>query len=183
MAFLAQVRLDAIAAALADAPIPATGVLSVFAALEPDGMYPADDKAVQAAIYLAAGLTRAPWPADLPEQLRFDIAELLPEPLLTLPQSIPDVDVATEAEWDTLVEMSTPRGPDHRMLGHPAFIQGGDSRPADTRGTPMALLLQIDGDSIAGLSFGDGGRLHVWVPVADLKTGDLRSCEISVESG
>lgn len=183
MAFLAQVRLDAIAMALADAPVPATGVLSVFAELEPDGMYPVDDKAVQAEIYPAAGLTRVSWPADLPQELRFDIAELLPEPLLTLPQSIPDVDEATQAEWHTLVEMSTPRGPDHRMLGHPAFIQCDPWRPADGHGTPMALLLQIDGDSIAGLSFGDGGRLHFWVLAGDLKAGDLRSCEISMESG
>jgi Domain of unknown function (DUF1963) len=165
-----------------DAPVPASGVLSVFAALEPDGMYTADNKDVHAAIYPAAGLTRAPWPADLPEELRFDIAELLPEPLLTLPQSIPDADEATQAEWDTLLEMSTPRGPDHQMLGHPAFIQFGDSRPADRDGTPMTLLLQIDGDSIAGISFADGGRLHVWVTAANLKTGDLRSCQITMES-
>lgn len=61
--------------------MPATGVLSVFAALEPDGMYPVDDNAVHAVIYPADGLTRLPWPAGLPEELRFDIAELLPEPL------------------------------------------------------------------------------------------------------
>lgn len=183
MAFLAQVRLDDATAALPEAQVPAAGVLSVFAALEPDGMYPVDDNAVHAVIYPADGLTRMPWPADLPEELRFDIAELLPEPLLTLPPSIPDADEATQAEWDTLLEMSTPRGPDHRMLGHPAFIQIYGSRPVDERGAPMALLLQIDGDSIAGFSFGDGGRLHVWVPAANLEVGDLQLCEITMESG
>jgi hypothetical protein len=47
----------------------------------------------------------------------------------------------------------------------------------------MALVLQIDRDSIAGLSFGGGGRLHVWASAANLKTGDLRTCQVSMESG
>jgi uncharacterized protein YwqG len=182
MAFLTQVRLDQVAAAAASMPMQPTGLLSIFVALEANGMYLEDDDCVHAEIFPMEGLSRAPWPAALAEDLRFEVAELAAEPLLTLPDVILELGENGEEAWDALVQLITPPGPDHRMFGHPAFVQSfGDPWPADKRGEPMVPLLQIDSDSIGGFGFGDGGRLHFWVPANHLAKADLSACIIEMD--
>jgi len=161
MAFLVQIRLEDVAATVVGMPMPDSGLLSIFAAIEPDGLYPPDNKAVHAAIFPPADLSPAQWPPDLPTGLRFEVAELVPEPLPSAPE---------------------PPGADHRMFGPPSRIQDYSPLPADDQGRPLTLLLQLDSDSIAGFGFGDGGRLHFWIAGSDLASGDFGSCLVEIDS-
>jgi hypothetical protein len=140
-----------------------------------------DESAVDVQIHRLDGLHRASWPDDLPEVLRFDVAELVPEPMLALPPWPDGLTDADEADWDAIVEVGSPKGADHRMFGHPSTIQAYFP-PTDDHRQPMALLLQLDSDSISGFGFADGGRLHFWVPRDELASGDLSSCTVTIDS-
>jgi uncharacterized protein YwqG len=78
--------------------------------------------------------------------------------------------------------------PIHRLLGHPDQIQGdmqlecqmvahalkyGDPRIAlvAPTATEWRLLLQVDSDKIAGMCWGDAGRLYYWIRRDALQSG------------
>jgi hypothetical protein len=153
MAFLAQLRLDELAAALPEGGLPRAGLLVVFADIDPESQAPS---AVHAEVVPTDELRRLGWPARLPEELRYDASLAVAEPTLTV------------------ANLPAP-GPDHRLLGHPSMIQ--------EHGPPAGheLLLQLDSDALTGMTFGDGGRLHVWCRTAAPWSGVL-PCEIELDS-
>jgi uncharacterized protein YwqG len=176
MTFLAQVRLDEVAAVAPEGTVPTEGLLVVFVALEEDGMYPVADDAVVASVQETSGLKRARWPSALPEGLRFEEALVLPEPILSLPTETVGVSDPDDDDWAEFVDSVTPTAPHHRMLGYPVSIQGDDWFPDRT------LLIQVDSDGIAGMSFGDGGSLQVWVSASDLRDGRIVACTVDNDS-
>ncbi len=117
MAFVAQVRLDEVASCAPGGALPDEGLLIVFVALEADGGYPANERAVHIEVVPATALRRASWPARLPEELRFDEAQLPPEPIPALPPVPSALSAADEAAWWDLVDATSPARPDHRLLG------------------------------------------------------------------
>jgi len=179
MAFLAQLRLDEISPAAPEGSLPTKGLLLVFVDLEPDGGYPANENAVHAEIFEDTSLKRAAWPKHLVDELRFGVAAIVPEPFLSLPSLPPDLTV-DDAAWSELLDAVTPRPPHHRMLGYPYSIQEQEA-PVDEHGE-FTLLLQLDGDGICGMSFGDGGSLQFWVPQGSLARSDLSGCVVGLDS-
>jgi hypothetical protein len=117
MAFVAQVRLDEVASCAPGGALPDEGLLIVFVALEADGGYPANQRAVHIEVVPATALRRASWPARLLEELRFDEAQLPPEPIPALPPVPSALSAADEAAWWDLVDATSPARPDHRLLG------------------------------------------------------------------
>jgi uncharacterized protein YwqG len=57
--------------------------------------------------------------------------------------------------------------PAHHMLGHQKTIQYDYEEPGEV------LLLQIDTDYEAGITWGDGGALYVYITERDLRRGDF----------
>ena len=96
-------------------------------------------------------------------------------------------------ELDTLVDMAAPAGPSpqHRIGGYPEEIQDeqmalsceralGSTDDAENDATVLRravrtwkLLVQIDSDAELGTSFGDGGRLYVFVRGDDARRGEF----------
>jgi hypothetical protein len=85
MAFLAQFRLAELCAALPSKELPTVGLLIIFAAIEQDGAFPADDDGVHVEIVDDSDLTRRSWPRALPTELRFSPALAIAEPTLSVP--------------------------------------------------------------------------------------------------
>jgi hypothetical protein len=181
MAFLAQIRLSDVAPVCPDGSLPSSGLLLVFIGLEADGGYPRTDRSIHAVLVDTPELKRAMWPARLPEELRFETAVLVPEPLLSLPSDPPGLSGNAWTQWCEFLEATQPRPPHHRMLGHAVTIQD-QPPPVGSENEPSVLLLQIDSDGIAGMSFGDGGSLLVWVPAEDLRVGDFSRCTVDLDS-
>jgi len=179
MAFLAQLRLDEISPTAPAGALPSDGLLVVFVGLEPDGGYPTDERAVRAEIVNSSGLKRRGWPKRLVEDLQFRAAAIEPEPSLSLPADPPAPDVDAAA-WARVLEIAASVAPHHQMLGHPHAIQ--ECLPPTDENGEFTLLLQLDCDGISGMSFGDGGSLHVWVPRDGLAAGDLSGCVVDLDS-
>lgn len=140
MAFIGQIRGDEVSAAIQGTDLGEV-LISLFVGLVSDGMYPAEPDAVTVLVLPCTGLSMAPWPRDLDDALRFEIAALSVEPVATLP-----------GQRDA---------GGHQLFGHAQFIQ--DHSVPDG----FALLAQIDSDAMTGWAFGDGGRLHIWSAIAD----------------
>lgn len=117
--------------------------------------------------------------------------------------TIPDVTsieveelVLSNMEMDDYVEMSQVYaarfpGPEHQLLGHAVHVDGEmrlqlafESLPEDAApeeitaelvqdATSWRLLLQLDSDHDAGMSWGDGGVLYFWIHEEDLAKGDF----------
>jgi hypothetical protein len=98
-------------------------------------------------------LKRAAWPAGLEE--RYDPSLAVAEPVLATAR--------------------TTAPPDHRAFGIASTIQ--------EPGTPEGheLLLQIDGDALTGMEFGDGGRLHIWAPAGARLKGVIAGCLLDLD--
>jgi hypothetical protein len=178
MVFVAQLNLRDVNAAAVDSPLPAAGSLVVFADLDEAGV-PTDGRAARVSLIDDRRLNRARWPSGLSDELRFQAAELLPEPLLTLPTAPRQPATEFEADWSALRDVIAAPAPRHQMFGHAWSYQELDA--AFTVGGPWALLLQVEQDGIAGFTFADSGRLHFWVPSGPIGIGDVE-CIIEVDS-
>jgi uncharacterized protein YwqG len=169
MAFLAQIRLDELAAAFGDSPLPHDGLLVVFAGLNFDAVPVAD--AVHAEVVATSPLRRVPWPKRLDPELRYEPADTSLEPIMTVnahlehPQALDEI-------YQELAEHS----PIHQMFGHAAFIQPDDPPPNHT------LLFQLDEDALLRTSFADGGRLYLWCPNPSLHAPTLHNCHLEIQS-
>jgi uncharacterized protein YwqG len=179
MVFVAQLNLREISQSAPDGAMPSIGSLLVFAALDEGGV-PAGEQAVLASIVPDHGLRRASWPTRLNADLRFAPAEILAEPILTLPTVAPGLTEDAGTEWDALHELLTRLAPRHQILGHPRSHQ--ELNEEFHYGGSWTLLLQIEEDGIAGFTFADGGRLHFWVNSADLAVGNLETCLVTIDS-
>jgi hypothetical protein len=176
MAFLAQFRCEELNAALPAAVLPTDGMLVVFVGLEADGGFPPTPDSVHAEVIPTRGLRRRPWPSDLADELRFAVALAVSEPTLTLPDWPMLEEIASPDEAEELLRAVRTPGSAHQLLGHPSTIQG--SPPPDGG----RLLMQIDSDPLLGTVFGDGGRLHIWAPIAGSPFSALEECIVELDS-
>jgi uncharacterized protein YwqG len=93
---------------------------------------------------------------------------------------------------DKLDEFAYSKGGQHRLLGHPANLQGdmqleaqlvthgincggpegyrsAQAKPFEAGADDWRLLLQLDSDSMANLTWGDAGMLYFWIRKEDLQ--------------
>jgi len=176
MAFLAQLRCDELAAALPERSLPTEGLLLVFAAIDPDGGFPAADEAVHVEVVPEEGLSRRAWPKALAEELRYGSALAVAEPMHSVPDRAELTGLADEDVVERFIEAIRPSGPWHQVFGHPSTIEG--VRPFEGR----ELLLQVDADALVGAEFGDGGRLYVWCPEEAALAGTIDGCLVDMDS-
>ena len=64
----------------------------------------------------------------------------------------------------------------HRMFGKPENIQG-----AAGENNERYLLLQLAGDNVMGLNWGDAGVIQFWISPEDLRAGDFRRVRVTAE--
>jgi uncharacterized protein YwqG len=148
----------------------------------------AEDLGAPMTLEAEADTTVVPWES-------FDAEQLLEaDDLLRYQQATPEEDDYDEFE------------PIHRLLGHPEIIQndmqlecqlasnglycGDSSGYEDPRAVALRpgaaawrLLMQIDSDDDAGLSFGDMGRLYFWMTEADLRSRAWDSAWMILQCG
>ena len=193
LTFVAQVNLAELPASDL---LPNVGVLSFFYDREQSawGFDPNDNGGFRL-WYLpdTSRLIRAPEP----NALVFPCARLSFDPFLSLPdpsaKSVKNllVEVGNDEHYCDFVEKHVGGGPQHQILGWPHVIQNemelecqlvtngvytGDLRGyEDSRRKELepgaddwTLLLQIDSDDNAGMMWGDGGMLYVWIRSQDL---------------
>jgi uncharacterized protein YwqG len=196
MTFLGQFRLDEVNESVAFDGISTSGLLSLFALIESDGGYPPKDDGVFACVFPIEGLQRHPNPKDLDEEMHYISANITLHPFVSVPPleemkellstaspmegAESDCDESQDELEDVIGELLDalePDGTDHRLFGYPSSIQGYGAA-ANQR-----LLFQLDADPILGTSFGDGGRLHIWIPTDVPFLDALQSCTISCDSG
>jgi uncharacterized protein YwqG len=189
MAFLGQFRLDEISGTIPTEVLPTSGLLSIFALIEADGGYPMHEDNVLVRIFSTEDLRRAWFPEDLDEQLRYGRAGVLIRPFVSLPplyEVIREIDEEFDEEFDPefdedavsdLLDELEPEGTDNRLFGFPGSLQGYGAAEG------WRLLFQIDADPIMDTSFGDGGRLHLWIPSGIPFEAAIGQCTISMDSG
>jgi hypothetical protein len=175
MAFLGQLRLDELAAAAPDGTVPEQGLLSIFVGLEADGGWIADQSAVRVLVLSDEVLRRRSWPPALPLQLRFEPEVILPEPTLTWPTAFREavIDPALAAAMHL-------QRPCHQFMGHPYAVQ--ETIQTAFGEAQLSLLFQIDGDSMTGFVFGDGGRLHIWARASSDDRLNFDDITVTVDS-
>ena len=172
--FVAQIDLAQVAPLDRHGLLPRAGLLSFFRG-DPSGPLEPD---VCAVVFNEPGspLSRREFPDELPDHQRYRAIALKPEADLTLPPEPPPF--LTEDERDTyqwkLVEELTPR-PRHRILGHPDPVQRDPRADSDA-----VVLLQIDSDDGAQMTWGDVGRVYFLIPLDDLrrKAFEASRCEL-----
>jgi uncharacterized protein YwqG len=177
MAFLGQVRLDDIAKASPETGLPTSGLLSVFAMIEADGGCPTHEDGVVVRVFPLDDLRRVAFPADLVGELRYGMASVDMEPLVSIPTLYELADDFDEDAVSDLLDALEPEGTDHRLLGYPGSVQGYGAADG------WRLLFQLDADPIMDTSFGDGGRLHIWMPTDAPFDVAIAHCTISMDCG
>ena len=208
MSLLAQLRLQDVAPLDLDKRLPKSGMLYFFYnAREQRWGYDPKDRGHWKVIYYNGDLARLQPAArldELPEHTCFRECGVAFTNELTLPSwQSRDVERMnlSEKERDVLIQLLDGPGGEwwviHRLLGHPAEIQGdmklacqlashwiyvGNSEGyADPRGASLEagaddwqLLLQIDSDEDGlGTMWGDRGRVYFWIRQQDLKEHDF----------
>lgn len=208
--FLLQVDLAELAPFAAAAALPKTGLLTFFYDVieQPWGFDPTLLGGFRVALFEGTELFDAAPPRPAPfaaRALRF--AETLTVPhygsraydSLARDATLPDTYV------DFAIELEQPQdAPAHRLLGHAANIQGdmqleaqlvshglycGDgSGYGDPQAAALArgaddwqLLLQLDSDESAAMTWGDVGRLFFWIRRQDLAARRFDRCWMGLQ--
>lgn len=188
LSFLGQFRL----ADLPAGALPSTGVVTVFANLDPDGegVAPIDEANGRVGEQTCVIVRRLRSPLArraAPKGVR----SLRSRPMTLRPTlTVPDIYVAEQrygfedrdnAWWKLEDEamvgrlrVKTPYAPNHQLLGWPWPIQdtplrGCGRRPAER--LTHRLFLQVDADDALGFEFGDAGVLYLSGTPADLRAG------------
>lgn len=177
LSFLGQIRLSDLAGLPAASALPGKGRLWFFADTAGSEGGGRIECAVIHSVAKPSSLKRRKPPMDaklgVPATDTFVELGLGLQASLSLPETPPpglDED-AEEAYWNLI----HPDAVVHKLLGHPNTIQG--PIPGTGKGKPRnALLLQLDSDRRLDMSWGDGGRLYILIPEADLAKGDFTRC-------
>jgi hypothetical protein len=211
LAFLAQLRLDEVAACDQEHLLPPTGMLYVFYDGYAHGTEEESDGSSRVFWWEGdpASLQRTPPPDELPDELRFPACALVFSPELTLvPAERLPYDqmglsleeqaayVETVSQVNALLDGKTDGDdllPRHRLLGHPDSIQSDviaellpeaytqDVSPDEL--DTWRLLVQIDSDPLTGMEWDDLGRLYVCIPTADLSARRFERARLLKQSG
>lgn len=170
--FVAQLNLDELAGPEASGLLETGGLLSFF--------YGPEDSCTVLDTTTLTGLVRRDFPDALADHERYPAAWLHPEVELTLPPpgfaSIADLGLSD----DELRAYDDARGtvtPTHRVLDHPDPVQPGRQQQADS----SRMLLQVDSDDNADMTWGDDGRLYFWIEAADLTGHRFDRCWVTFE--
>jgi hypothetical protein len=179
--FLAQIRLDEVAALDPSLGLPETGLLSFFySAEQPWGIKESDIYAGRVYFHPLSTATpsvQAKAQGVLP--LRFSkfespgIDRSTQTTLWDLEKGVPEKD---RRRYNDLLSSITPEDDRHQLMGHPVLIQNemhGDletaarayALPEDTEWT---LLLQLWSEPRLEWCWGDAGALYFWIPTEDL---------------
>jgi len=190
-ALLAAVDLAAIGFSDPEQEAIDLGCLNIFYDVTAPELPGSNGRAAPALVHLSSkGIYEdRPTPANTPQY-----ASIVIDPVLQLSVPHPDEPIVAElAErygpkmvkaHDALIEhLGAPR---HRMLGWPDLVAGPmqDALPeldAETDGD-WQLLAQLDSDDALDWSWGNVGKLYVWVPEFDLADGRFDRCQVVVQS-
>jgi len=204
LAFLAQLRLEDLAAFDLDIPLPAAGLLQWFYDWEeqPWGFDPADGDGWQVRC-VQPGVPVAP--ATVPAEQPFTPCRVRLAQCWTVPDLAEDeqqIDLETEDDYEAWERLTTALGggePRHRVGGHPNIVQnemqlecqlasngincGSPEGYADPRVAALQagaqdwrLLLQLDTDDEGpGWMWGDCGMLYFWTRTSDIATAAFDS--------
>jgi uncharacterized protein YwqG len=190
LAFLAQLRLSDFAPLIEKDVLPADGLLSFFAPFDAEKQWTIHDGG-WSVLYTAdlKELAQPDTPADLPGAAQFDHCGLTLRPFVSLPhwesESVASWELNKDDDEadsymdllesaDSLNKTGEPR---HQFLGHGQYLQDDALRStfedAAKAGVAAAserwrMILQLDTDDKSGLTWFGSGRLHVFVPIADL---------------
>jgi Domain of unknown function (DUF1963)/Regulator of chromosome condensation (RCC1) repeat len=175
LAFVAQIDLAQLAPLDPSGLLPPSGLLSFFYG-DPAGPLEPESCAV---IFTEPGaqLSRRDFPDALPDDAHYATVALEPELELTLPPRPPTflTDQERDAyQWELDELADQPR---HRMLGHPDPVQN-DPRQADAE----LVVLQIDADEGARMTWGDIGRLYYLIQPTDLKARRFQASRCELQS-
>ncbi len=211
LSFIAQIDLDSLPSI--DNALPSRGFLYFFydGFCEPWGFEP-NDRGSCRVMYFdidREDLSRAKYPADLPEEFRYSPTRVSTSIELTLPNyadDIPEKPPASEKYQDLRESLAAePRDVQHRLLGHPQVIQspmeisvqeatsGYQQKELATYDDEIVgevlkgavdwrLLLQIDSDDNPGWMWGDSGRLYFWIRQQDLASKNFASAWLILQS-
>ncbi len=174
LSFVAQIDLAQVAPLDNSGLLPRAGLLSFFYG-DPEG--PLQPELCEV-VFSEPGtpLRRREFPDELSDQERYAALALRPQPELTLPPAPPSF--LSEEELDAYqwkLEELAP-GPRHRLLGHPDLVQD------DPRDDAHALLLQVDSEDAARMTWGDLGRLYYLISPADLRAGRFEASRCVLQS-
>jgi hypothetical protein len=159
LTFIAQLRWDETVATFpVDTAFPRAGLVTVFTALPSEEGFDWDSDAVYIEVIGGTDLRRAAWPGSLPEELRYAPSLAVAEPMISLPDRFFLEQFATTEVVDAFELEFAPAGPLHQLFGYPKRLQNSGQKPG------FKLFLQFDGDALVGSEFGDGGRIHIYVP-------------------
>lgn len=198
LSFIAQINFSETSAFGKTGMLPQRGIAYFFYSTEQEawGFDPKDKGKFK--VYYCDGdektLKRAEFPSDLEQYSKFKPCKLSYSNSISLPNWEKDYLTRrlNSKEQDVYLELSTPEGEINKLLGHSDNIQGpmeeecqlvtnglfcGDpSGYNDPRAKVLRkdsdkwrLLLQIDSIEIAGMMWGDVGRLYFWIKEDDLK--------------
>ena len=189
LAFLAQLRL-ADFLRLADIEgMPTDGLISFFAPYDAQKTWTIDKGGSQV-LYAAnmKDLVQLTEPVDLHVDAQLDLCGLSLRPIISLPHWESEVfatwmlDADERDHYMDLLETNDALNktgvPRHQYLGHGSYLQSNAlalARGAAAEAGVVAgkseswrMILQLDDDDKAGLSWSGSGRLHVFVPEKDL---------------
>jgi len=188
--FLLQINLAEIKRILPAVPFPRTGWLWFFYDTEnyPWGIERDDRKGWEVLFWhgTAIDLARAKAPTWMTEEallpvcaLSMQQAEWLPHHTAPAVSNLKLNDTELDAYHDTVKKLrGSEDDPIHKLLGWPDTIQNdmaeGCAKLAG--GKNWRLLLQLDSDENAGMTWGDGGRLYFWIREQDLAVHRFDRC-------
>lgn len=198
LSFIAQINFSETKALDNTGLLPKRGIVYFFYSAEQEawGFDPKDKDKFK--VYYFDGdentLTRKEFPADLGQYSKFNPCKLSYASSMSLPNWEQEnlTGRLKDNEQDAYWRLSSPEGEINKLLGHSDNIQGpmeedcqlvtnglycGDpSGYNDPRADALRkdsgkwrLLFQIDSINIAGMIWGDVGRLYFWIKEEDLK--------------
>lgn len=169
LSFVAQIDLAQVAPLDRSGLLPRAGLLSFFYA-DPEAREPD----LCEVVFSEPGslLSRREFPDELPDHGRYAAVELRPEPELALPSAPPPF-LSEIEQWKLDELVPEPR---HRLLGHPDLVQN------DPRDDAFVLLLQVDSDDAARMTWGDAGRLYYLIQSGDLQATNFQATSCVLQS-
>lgn len=210
-AFIAQVNLGDVSPFDPDQLLPQAGLLSFFYDSDDgvDGLR-SEDRGGWRVVFVPSGsnLSRRPFPSSLPKRRRFDAVALYPQTEITYAPTeslvVQRLGLSANQAVSYREALQDDDDVSHRMLGHPDVIQTdmqvacelvssglslsdfesfrGSLGELHERASRWRLLLQVDSDDDAGMTWGDAGRLYYWIRDQDLQAQRFDQTSLMLES-